>query len=253
LFGTGISKLSSQISINNYTFKPGSELNIPILAEGNKINLASKFATTLRYNNTLVKYIGYKNTNTATQNLSLDSKITELIDNINGNLNNLIIELNTPQNTNFLNSDTLILLRFNTYLGDVLATDMEIFEPKIGNDNCPEIMKITKQNGNITIDSICGLEYKVFDRSGRQKFSISNPKPNPSSDNLDISFDMAFKTIVNIEIYNSYGEIVYTIINQELDKGNYSKSLDISGFNAGLYLIRMNAGLFEKTHTFIKN
>lgn len=250
LFGTGISKLTTQLSINNYTFKPGSELNIPILIEGNKINLASKFLATLRYDNTLIKYLGYKSTNTASQNLSIDSKAIE--ENV-GKFNELKIELKTTENTNFLNSDTLIILRFNTFLGDVLDTEIEIFEPKIGNNNCPTIMEITKQNGNVAIDSICGLEYKVFDRSNRQKFVLNYPNPNPVNDRMELDFTVAFKTNINIEIYNTYGEIVYTIINQELEKGNYSKSLDITGFNSGLYLIRMKAGLFEKTHTFIKN
>lgn len=249
LFGTGISKLSTQISINNYTFKPGSELNIPILTEGNKINLASKFSTTLRYNNTLLKYLGYKSANTASQNLSLDSKVAEKN---NININELNLYLNTTQNTNFLNSDTLIILRFNTFLGDVLDTEIEIFEPKIGNDNCPEIIEITKQNGNISIDSICGLEYKVFDRSERQKFVLNYPTPNPVNDKVKFDFTVAYRTNINIEIYNSYGENIYTIINQELEKGNYSKSLDIAGFNSGLYLIRMKAGLFESSKTFIK-
>lgn len=250
LFGNGISRFITNLSLPELRYKPGSEIIVPIYTEGNKISLSSKFSSILRFDNTMMSYIGYKNTNTATNNLSLDSKITLKP---NPEFDELEIKLNSPENQNFAKSDTLILLRFNTFLSDRLSSNLELFNPKIGNENCDEIMEINKTDGTVIIDSICGLEYKVFDRSKRQKFVLKNPNPNPIENSFELDFTVAFRTNVNIEIYNSYGEVVQQIISQELSEGNYSRVVDFSQFNTGVYLIRMKAGLFEKTHTFIKN
>lgn len=249
LFGNGISRLVTNLSVPELRYKPGNEIIIPINIEGNKISLSSKFSSTIRYDNTMLAYLGYKNSNTATNNLSLDSKITLKP---NAQFDELEIYLNSPENQNFANSDTLILLRFNTFLGDRLSSNLELFNPKFGNENCEEIIEINKTDGVVIIDSICGLEYKVFDRSKRQKFVLKIPSPNPIESSFELDFTVAFETHVNIEIYNSYGEIVYQIIDQKLGEGNYSRMVDFSQFNVGVYLIRMKAGLFEKTHTFIK-
>lgn len=246
LVGNGLSKLTSIIQVAEYSYKPGEEIIIPIISEQNKISLASKFSTVIKFDTTMIKYNSFKTNNTAAQNLSLNSEIKF-------NNNELFINLNNIENRNFLASDTLILLKFDTYLGDNFESDVVFYNTTIGNENCNTIMDINIINGLIKIDSICGLEYKVYNRSARNKFNLKEPFPNPSSDLLTLNFDVAFDTEVKIEMYNSYGELIKIFENSEFKNGSYQKSYSLSHLSKGIYLLKMKAGLFSKNQLFIKD
>jgi|GEM_PF-6315986 len=245
LMGNGLSKLSSMVQISQYFYKPGEQIYIPIISEKNKISLASKFSTVIKFDTTMIKYNSFKTNNTATQNLSLNSEIVFKND-------ELIINLNNIENRNFMSSDTLILLKFDTYLGDNFESDIVFYNTTIGNENCNTIMDVNISNGLIKIDSVCGLEYKVYNRSNRNKFNLKEPFPNPTSESLALNFDVAFDTEVKIELYNSYGELIKIIENSEYKSGTYQKKYSLSNLSKGIYLLKMQAGLYSKTQLFIK-
>jgi hypothetical protein len=67
-------------------------------------------------------------------------------------------------------------------------------------------------------------------------------RPNPADENLHISFGLAENMQISIDIVNSLGETVATIINNtNYAIGEHSVSYDISSFNNGLYFLRMHS------------
>ncbi|MFT5820603.1 MAG: hypothetical protein ACI8ZM_001848 [Crocinitomix sp.] len=62
--------------------------------------------------------------------------------------------------------------------------------------------------------------------------------PNPSNALTYVKVSLIETSDVNVEIYNSLGELVYSENTQNLTSGAYIYSVDVSTFSAGLYTVR---------------
>jgi len=75
--------------------------------------------------------------------------------------------------------------------------------------------------------------------------------PNPFNPSTIIKFDVASshsrETFVNIRIYDAAGREVKTLINQNMQPGNYEGTFDGTDLNSGVYFYRLNAGSFSET------
>jgi hypothetical protein len=146
--------------------------------------------------------------------------------------------------------DTLVFLRFKVYLGDKVTSPVTFTNPVFSDAICAEVFSINPQediiNGSITLDSVCGLQYKAYDRNN-QKFSFKDISPNPGKDFIIINIGMAFKTRAVLSLYDTHGNLVYKIFDSELPAGLYEKEVNISDISPGAYYIRFSAGIFTKT------
>lgn len=79
-----------------------------------------------------------------------------------------------------------------------------------------------------------------------EKVNLANVSlyPNPTKDFLNISAD---ETIKKVTIYNILGKVVKTI-----SVNKTSKNIDVSNFNAGIYLVKYNVNSAIGTAKFIK-
>ncbi len=75
--------------------------------------------------------------------------------------------------------------------------------------------------------------------------------PNPSSDVVSISFDLATSSDVIIAIEDIQGKTIENIRLNQVN-GVYNHNLDVSKFNAGVYFVKMNANGEYSTKRFIK-
>jgi len=108
--------------------------------------------------------------------------------------------------------------------------------PGVASDNM--MIVITPERPHIDIDltftgnSILGLEDPD---TGKEGLSIY---PNPVSDRLNISFSLSMSEMINIEIYNMNGQLVY----HTLEWGTAGQNLKFISFNnypSGLYTLRL--------------
>lgn len=74
--------------------------------------------------------------------------------------------------------------------------------------------------------------------------------PNPSSGSINLSFNQSQIQTTSIEIVDVLGRTVYT---ENLQKftGSYSKKLDLTGFNKGIYFVRITSENGSETHKII--
>ena len=66
--------------------------------------------------------------------------------------------------------------------------------------------------------------------------------PNPVSNVAYVSFDIQGTENINLNVYNSLGEVVYTISNETLTEGKHTLEINTSQFVNGIYYINMNYG-----------
>lgn len=77
-----------------------------------------------------------------------------------------------------------------------------------------------------------------------------NISPNPSNGSINLSFDQSQMQTTSIEIVDVLGRTVYT---ENLQKftGSYSKKLDLTGFNKGIYFVRITSESGSETRKII--
>jgi hypothetical protein len=79
------------------------------------------------------------------------------------------------------------------------------------------------------------------------EFKLEQNYPNPFNPATIIKFSVREREHVVIKIYDITGSEVATLLNQQMDAGNYSLTFDASSLASGVYIYRMNAGSFVST------
>jgi hypothetical protein len=77
-------------------------------------------------------------------------------------------------------------------------------------------------------------------------FSLKQNYPNPFNPSTVISFSLPKAENVTLKIYNILGSEITTLLNEELNAGNYSIDFNASNLASGTYFYKINAGNFTE-------
>lgn len=78
--------------------------------------------------------------------------------------------------------------------------------------------------------------------SAVNSYALMQNYPNPFNPETVINFAVPAESMVKISVYNSLGEIVSTLVNQQMTAGNHQVKFDASKLSSGLYFYKMVAG-----------
>ena len=82
-------------------------------------------------------------------------------------------------------------------------------------------------------------------------YNLSQNFPNPFNPATQITYSLQEGNFVTLKVYNSIGELVSTLVNEEKPSGNYSVIFDASGLSSGVYFYRLTSGSFNQTRKMI--
>jgi hypothetical protein len=90
--------------------------------------------------------------------------------------------------------------------------------------------------------------------SGPTEFALFQNYPNPFNPETVIKFEVPVSSFVNLTVYNTVGEKVATLINQQMERGRYLWNYNASDLSSGIYIYRLTAGdnIFIKKMMLIK-
>ncbi len=84
-----------------------------------------------------------------------------------------------------------------------------------------------------------------------ETYSLYQNYPNPFNPSTSISFSIPEETFVRLEIFNSIGEKVSTLVSENLIAGNYKYEWNANQFSTGIYFYKITAGNFTETKKMI--
>ena len=87
-------------------------------------------------------------------------------------------------------------------------------------------------------------------------FELGNNYPNPFNPTTNISFNIPQNSNVRLEIFNSVGELIRTLVDQDYASGSYTtmwNGQDDFGYkvNSGIYFYRLIANNYVETKRMI--
>lgn len=83
------------------------------------------------------------------------------------------------------------------------------------------------------------------------KFSLEQNYPNPFNPETNISFSLKEKAFVKLEVFDSKGMLVETLLNEDMIAGNYKVKWSALSYSSGVYFCRLSAGKFIATRKMI--
>ncbi|MCU0332388.1 MAG: T9SS type A sorting domain-containing protein, partial [Ignavibacteriaceae bacterium] len=103
---------------------------------------------------------------------------------------------------------------------------------------------------------------KIYKRTfvvGVENISSENPTeykleqnyPNPFNPITTIQFSIPEREYVRLEIFNSLGEKVSTLVSEELNAGSYKFDWNAESFSSGIYYYALATSGFSKTRKLV--
>lgn len=80
------------------------------------------------------------------------------------------------------------------------------------------------------------------------QFNLGDPTPSAVvAPSFDLDFGIAYDIPASIKVFTMDGRFVSTIIDENMEQGSYTATVDATKLPNGMYIIRMEAGSFEET------
>ena len=83
------------------------------------------------------------------------------------------------------------------------------------------------------------------------EFKLYQNYPNPFNPATNIIFSISSKQMVSLKVYNSLGEVVANLVNEERDAGNYSVIFNGTELSSGIYFYRFETPNFVKIRKMV--
>jgi len=142
----------------------------------------------------------------------------------------------------------LVTPAFMIMLGDTNGIRFEIRNVNFFEEEFCNFSDI--QDGYINL-SYCGEELrKIHISSHLYGLSILNSLPIKDN-SLTIAYNIAYEANGILELFNHYGDKIYSFQLGNLKSGKYINQIDLSTLSSGLYFLNFTSGAFSKTEKFI--
>ncbi|MBU1099628.1 MAG: T9SS type A sorting domain-containing protein [Bacteroidetes bacterium] len=118
---------------------------------------------------------------------------------------------------------------FVFYLGAAVGTTQ---------DDVLSLLAEAQTKYNSTFTSVENIEVPT-------SYQLSQNYPNPFNPTTKINFSIPESGLVNLRVYNTLGQVVANLINEEMSVGEYTVDFNGSDLSSGIYFVELSAGQFN--------
>ena len=96
-----------------------------------------------------------------------------------------------------------------------------------------------------------GLEIPIIDAHVPSEFALRQNYPNPFNPTSTIRYDLPKSATVSLNIYNTLGQLVATLVDERKVAGFYQATWNATNVPSGIFFFRLRAGEFVETKKMI--
>lgn len=137
-------------------------------------------------------------------------------------------------------------LSFSSFLSSDSTVNLSVMADFAGEVPC---LNVTEDVANVRLLT-CFTQGHLIKYSPTL-YMLAAPQPNPAGETVKIKYNIAYKADTKIEIYNSLGNIVKTLVDGSLPEGSYESSFPVSELSSGVYMITMQSGPYKATQRLL--
>jgi hypothetical protein len=100
-----------------------------------------------------------------------------------------------------------------------------------------------------TLASVTSVE--IVDDTRPENFILSQNYPNPFNPSTTIEFSIPEQSFVKLEVFNTLGEKITTLVTEELNTGSYKYDWYAGSLPSGIYLYRLQTATFSTSKKMI--
>jgi hypothetical protein len=146
-----------------------------------------------------------------------------------------------PPGETLRGAGTLLKLEFRTYLSSVMSSELP-FTLSAAGRSC---VIVNSSPGLVQLDSICGLRYRLIELIP-VSYSLDANRPNPFNPSTTIEFSVGLDARTTMMIRNAAGQLVATLLDEDLVPGRYQVVWDASAHPSGLYYCTISSGPWSR-------
>ena len=133
-----------------------------------------------------------------------------------------------------------------------LCQDVDIISLAIIDFNtATAILRNTSSDGALTTSILTvSSEPLAVDDDGNilpSEYSLEQNFPNPFNPNTTIQFSIPEPSFVTLEIFNTLGEKITTLVSEELNAGNHKYDWNVEKMPSGIYLYKLQTSSFTES------
>ena len=155
------------------------------------------------------------------------------------------------RNADTTRSGPIATLRFEVTVPELTATDISLQTSGYASDSL-QFLDIVPQGGGtpFVTSGKCNISVVKFANVGAPRLSV---QPQPAVDNALVTFRMQETVPVLLEVLDARGSIVETLLDGAvtLVGGEYAARINTSSYPAGMYIVRISAGVFTSNSTMM--
>jgi len=140
---------------------------------------------------------------------------------------------------------------FNANTAHVFAPDW----PVIGDGRA--LVVYVDEGNDGTVDDTLALQNQLTGVRNEghldlpDRFQLHQNYPNPFNPSTTIRYGLPTRSYVTLAVFNTLGQQVAQLVNEELESGYHEVTFDGSGLSSGVYFYRLRAGDFVETKRFL--
>jgi len=175
---------------------------------------------------------------------SKDLDFTGTVRSLNGwtwtpTLNGNVLTVSGTGNPGLSGNKDLFEADFNAYLGD--STSFKVFVDAKAKDIFAKCLVISNYTSTLKLSPICFSNGRFIRGSGLG-YALTVSGQSPASDIAMIDYSIGISSNTIIELYNSMGQKVHTLLEGHVKEGAYQLSIDAQQLPAGMYTCILKSG-----------
>ncbi len=221
--------------------RPGGTVRFPVLLEGQPSpGTIDRFDFSIRYAPDILRADSILLTGTLCDGWTIGNLVHDRVAGVT------TMQLTAPPGAWLAGPGTLMEIAMTAYVGAANASELPVtFVPVT--TSC---LNGSTQPGLVRLDSICGISYRLIEWI-KGSYALDGNHPNPFNPTTTITFSLGLDGPTTLDVYNSAGRRVATLIDTYLEAGRYEVVWDASSHPSGVYWYQIRSGAWSRRASMV--